>query len=78
METAEHAELGAFLKQVRTERGCSQVQLAGKMRVTQSFVSNIESGERQFQLLEFFRFCECLEVEPEDIIKRFRDRPVQP
>jgi len=44
------------LKSARQEAGLTQVQVAGKLRRPQSFVSKCESGERRVDLVEAQEF----------------------
>jgi len=49
-----------FLKVLREEReraGLTQVQLARKIRETQTFVSKCERGERRIDVIELRTFC---------------------
>jgi transcriptional regulator with XRE-family HTH domain len=52
----EHLKLVEKLIEARNEAGMDQTQVAKKLKVTQSFISKIESGQTKidiFQLLEF-------------------------
>jgi transcriptional regulator with XRE-family HTH domain len=40
------------LKQARAEAGLTQVEVAGRLKRPQSFVSKIESGERRVDVVE--------------------------
>jgi len=40
------------LKQARLEAGLTQIEVAGKLKRPQSFVSKIESGERRVDVVE--------------------------
>lgn len=63
-----------LLRQVRTEAGLRQVDLAKKLRQPQSFVSKYESGERRLDLLELRQVCETLGLSLSDFVKRFEDK----
>ena len=71
---AEHAALGAFLRGVREKSGLTQAELAGKLRQPQSYVSRLESGERQLQVLELFELCDAFGLEPWQVVKDFYTR----
>ncbi|MFL9922771.1 helix-turn-helix transcriptional regulator [Herbaspirillum lusitanum] len=47
------------LQKARADAGLTQSQLAQLLDKTQSYVSKIESGERQIDIIEFMRWCEC-------------------
>ena len=52
-----------LLKLLRDERekaGLTQVELANKLGVPQSFVSKVESGERRVDLVELQSICRAL------------------
>jgi len=68
---ADHIRFGAFLRQIRTEAGVSQRELALLLRLPQSFISKIESGERQVQVLEFLLLCEKLKVDASVVLARY-------
>lgn len=61
MEKSIHsAGYAVFLKVLREEReraGLTQVQLARKIRETQTFVSKCERGERRIDVIELRTFC---------------------
>jgi len=65
------AHLFRLLRQVRTEAGLRQVDLAKKLRQPQSFVSKYESGERRLDLLELRQVCEALGISLSDFVRRF-------
>lgn len=54
--------LWSLLRQVRLEAGLRQVDVAAKLGVPQSFVSNYESGERRLDILELRDLCEVLGI----------------
>lgn len=46
----------------RAEAGVTQIQLAKRMNVTQSFISKCERGERRLDLLELRAWCRALGI----------------
>ncbi|MGB7585265.1 MAG: helix-turn-helix transcriptional regulator [Terriglobales bacterium] len=60
-----------LLKQVRTDAGLRQVDLAKKLHQPQSFVSKYESGERRLDLLELSQVCKACGTTLLDFVKRF-------
>lgn len=52
----------ALLRQVRTDAGLRQVDLAGRLGQPQSFVSKYESGERRLDILELCSVCKAVGV----------------
>jgi transcriptional regulator with XRE-family HTH domain len=65
------AQLLELLKQVRTESGLRQIDLAKKLHQPQSFVSKYESGERRLDLLELDQVCRACGTTLLDLVKRF-------
>ena len=52
----EHQKIVERLKKARLEAGLGQVEVAGKLGRTQSYVSKIESGQRRFDVLQLKEF----------------------
>jgi len=52
MQTKEYKEFSKKLRQARTEAGLTQVQVAGKLKRPQSYISNIEAGEQRVDITE--------------------------
>ncbi len=59
-----------MLRQVRTEAGLRQTDLAERLGVPQSFVSKYESGERRLDLLELRQVCEAIGLSLRDFVQR--------
>ena len=66
--------LWSLLRQVRVEAGLRQVDVAAKLGVRQSFVSNYESGERRLDVLQLRDACEAVGVTLPAFIKRLESR----
>jgi len=66
--------LWSLLRQVRLEAGLRQVDVAAKLGVPQSYVSNYESGERRLDILELREVCEVLGITLPVFIKRLEQR----
>ena len=55
--------LGARVKRIREARGLTQAELAKKARMTQGFISQVESGVRKSPgVLHFQRLAKALKV----------------
>jgi len=54
--------LTADLRETRERAGLTQVQLARKIRETQTFVSKCERGERRIDVMELRTFCQAFGV----------------
>jgi transcriptional regulator with XRE-family HTH domain len=68
--SAEQEVLQDLLRQVRTESGLTQVELARKLKHPQSFVSKYESGERRLDAVELRQVCLALGL----TLSKFADR----
>jgi transcriptional regulator with XRE-family HTH domain len=63
--------LRALLRQLRSEKGLGQDELAKRVKMTQSIVAKVESGERRLDVVELTRWCEALDISLLDFIARF-------
>jgi transcriptional regulator with XRE-family HTH domain len=71
----ERERLANLLRQLRTEAGMRQTDLAQKLDEPQSFVSKYESGEQRLDLLELRGICEALGISLIKLVERFeRDK----
>ncbi|MGO8689689.1 MAG: helix-turn-helix domain-containing protein [Thermoguttaceae bacterium] len=68
------AQLQALLRDIRTEAGFRQADLAQRLGQPQSFVSKYESGERRLDVLELRRICGLLGLSLQDFIRRLEER----
>ena len=55
-------DIGKRIKKVRKEHGLSQSDLADKMNVSTSYVSDIENGKINFSLDSIMRLTEALQI----------------
>jgi transcriptional regulator with XRE-family HTH domain len=60
IHSAQYAVLLQLLLDARTRAGLTQIQLAGKLRTTQSAVSKVERGERRLDIVELHAWCRAL------------------
>jgi transcriptional regulator with XRE-family HTH domain len=61
----------SLLRQVRTEAGMRQEDLARVLGMPQSVVSKFESGERRLDLLELRDVCDALTISLVQFVRRF-------
>jgi transcriptional regulator with XRE-family HTH domain len=57
-----------LLKTTRMESGVTQVTLAERLGVTQSFMSKCERGERRIDIAELAQLCDAMEVSLADFV----------
>jgi transcriptional regulator with XRE-family HTH domain len=59
---AQRKHVVEILKQLRTDAGLRQLDLAGRLSRPQSFVSKYELGERQLNIIEIREICNALGI----------------
>lgn len=67
--TPGHKALLDTLIDRRIESGLTQVELADKLKVRQSYVSNYETGERRLDVVEFILVCKALGLDPGRVVQ---------
>jgi len=60
-----------LLRQIRIEKGLTQLDLAKILEQPQSFISKYESGERRIDLIELKFLCNALGISLIDFVNRF-------
>jgi transcriptional regulator with XRE-family HTH domain len=70
---ARHEALIAFLVAKRTEVGLTQTELASRMKVYQSLIARMESGERRVDVVEFIKLAQVLGFDPVTAISRLAE-----
>jgi DNA-binding XRE family transcriptional regulator len=68
--SAEYQRLCGLLRQLRHEAGLTQVQVAARLGVPQSFVSKYESGERRLDVVELGHVAGALGVTVREVLDR--------
>ena len=63
------ALLRKLLKEARLNAGLTQVEVAAKLRVPQSYIAKIEHGERKISFIEVLDLCKALGTDAKDLIK---------
>ncbi|MDM4138794.1 MULTISPECIES: helix-turn-helix transcriptional regulator [Mycobacterium] len=64
----QYQELCTLLRQLRREAGFTQVDVAKRLDVPQSFVSKYESGERRLDVIELRHVAEAIGTTLEEIV----------
>jgi transcriptional regulator with XRE-family HTH domain len=60
----------AVLADVRTKAGVTQRELARRLDRAHSYVSRIEMGDRRLDVPEMIQWCEVLDADPVDVMRR--------
>jgi transcriptional regulator with XRE-family HTH domain len=68
--SAEYQQLCTLLRQLRREAGLTQVQVAERLDVPQSFVSKYEAGERRLDVVELRHVAQALGLTLEAVVQR--------
>jgi len=71
IHTASQERLQALLRELRSEAGLRQVDLAERLGTPQSFVSKYELGERRLDFLELRCVCRALGISMAEFVIRF-------
>jgi transcriptional regulator with XRE-family HTH domain len=66
----EYQQLCALLRQLRRDASLTQVEVAERLDVPQSFVSKYEAGERRLDVVELSHVAEALETTLDDVVAR--------
>ncbi|GGN19906.1 transcriptional regulator [Lentzea pudingi] len=68
--SAAYQRLCTLLREIRTEAGLTQVQVADRLDEPQSFVSKYESGERRLDVVELRLVAEALGTTLSTVVSR--------
>lgn len=60
-----------ILRDARKSNGLTQVELAKRLRQTQSFVSKCERGERRLDIVEVRAFCRAIGIPFSELLAKF-------
>lgn len=60
-----------FFLSTRMEQGLSQRDVAEKIGVNQSYMTNLETGKARISIERYLRFCDALEIDPAEPIRRY-------
>jgi transcriptional regulator with XRE-family HTH domain len=66
--TSDYATVVAAIVEARKAAGVTQVELAARLKKTQSFISKIERRERRIDVLEFVAIARALGLGPASLL----------
>jgi transcriptional regulator with XRE-family HTH domain len=72
--TQSNDEFRALLKELRVRKGLTQADVAERLRLPQSYVSKVETGERRMDFVETAAFCDAIGVGLTVLAKMFSKR----
>jgi transcriptional regulator with XRE-family HTH domain len=67
----EYAAALRLLRQAREQAGYTQVELAGKLGQTQSFVTKVERGDRRLDIVQLRTICRVLGLTMAEFVRRW-------
>ncbi|MCX6911702.1 MAG: helix-turn-helix transcriptional regulator [Verrucomicrobia bacterium] len=70
LHSDEHERFRELLRTARVEAGLTQIDLASRLGVPQSFVSKYESSERRLDVLELRLVCQAVGVSLQEFVRR--------
>jgi transcriptional regulator with XRE-family HTH domain len=72
LRSPRHEALRAFVAAKRKQAGLTQADVAVKLRRYQSFVANIEGGQRRIDVVELLDLADAIGFDPGEAIKRLK------
>jgi transcriptional regulator with XRE-family HTH domain len=74
-QSPRHEALRAFLVERRDKAGLHQVDLAKRLRRSQSYVSYVETGQKLVDVIELMEWAHAIGFDPCDALKRLGKVP---
>lgn len=74
LERQKYELLRSELKNARLQAKLLQTDLAKRLKKPQSYISKVESGERNLDVIEYVIYCDALEIEPAKWLKKLIER----
>lgn len=66
-----HKDFGKFINEARLKLGYAQHEIATIVGITQSYISYIESGKRDVDLVLALKLCEALNLDIKDFVEKY-------
>jgi transcriptional regulator with XRE-family HTH domain len=63
------------IKEIRTQKSISQLELSMRSNLSQSFLASVEKGKKQPSVLTLLRLASALEVSPKSFFPESEDTP---
>jgi Helix-turn-helix domain len=68
LDARRHEALRVFLVERRKQAGLRQVDLAKRLRRSQSYVTHVETGQKRIALIELIDWAEAIGFDPEEAL----------
>jgi transcriptional regulator with XRE-family HTH domain len=75
LDSPRHEALRAFLVESRDKAGLNQIDVAKRLRRSQSYVSYVETGQKLVDVVELMEWAEAIGFDANEIIKRLAKVP---
>jgi transcriptional regulator with XRE-family HTH domain len=75
LDSPRHEALREFLIEARDKAGLRQIELAQRLRRSQSYVSYVETGQKLVDVVELMEWAEAIGFDARDAIKRLSKFP---
>ncbi|MEO5623463.1 MAG: helix-turn-helix transcriptional regulator [Dokdonella sp.] len=72
LNSSVYTQIRTLLVRAREQAGLTQVEVAERLNRVQSFVSKYELGERRLDVVDFIAVCDCLDVDPAELLRHVR------
>jgi transcriptional regulator with XRE-family HTH domain len=76
--TNQHRDFIRALREARRSKGMTQVQLSERLDRAQSYISNIERGERRIDVIEFMAIAAALNRDAAELFSEIVSRMNRP
>ena len=70
LRSPEHDKFVALIREARKKAGLTQAEAAEALGIRQSFISDIERGERRVDVIEFLQLCKIYQCDPARLVKK--------
>lgn len=70
----EHDVLIALIRELRLKQGLTQVQVCAALEMPQSFMSDVERGQRRLDLVQLHDLCRALRIPLKTLVDTFEHR----
>jgi len=74
LTTKDYKVLVQLLRTARKSRGITQVELASRLEVVQSFISGCEHGQRRLDMVEVRQWCRALGMSFPEFAAQFDEK----